>query len=112
MNKERNLLEDPEKHDVCLNDLIMDLAAMTQDAATLEYSASNMKALRKHKKDVRDFEKTFLAYKKRLKDEVTPEIVAFLDGKPKAKSRGRSENIIEYNERRKAEKLKSENSNQ
>lgn len=109
MDKERNLLEDPERQDVCLNDLIMDLAAMTQDVATLEFSVSNMKALRKHKKDFREFMEKALMYKRRLKDEVTPEIVAFLDGKPKGKPRGRTENITEFNAKRKADKLKSEN---
>lgn len=107
--KERNLLEDPERQDICLNDLIMDLAAMTQDVATLEYSVSSKKILNKHKREVREFEKKLVLYKRRLKDEVTPEIVAFLDGRPKAKPRGRTENITEYNERRRAEKLKSEN---
>ena len=107
--KERNLLEDIEKQDICLNDLIMDLAAMTQDAATLEYSVSNMKALKKHKKDMRMFVEKVLLYKRRLKDEVTPEIVAFLDGKPKGKPRGRTENITEFNAKRKADRLKLEN---
>ncbi len=110
--KERNLLEDIEKQDICLNDLIMDLAAMTQDAATLEYSVSNMKALKKHKKDMRMFVEKVLLYKRRLKDEVTPEIVAYIDGLPKGKPRGRVENILEYNERRRKEKLKAENSKQ
>ncbi len=107
--KERNLLEDTEKQDVCLNDLIMNLASMTQDVAVLEYSVSSMKVLQKHKKEVREFEKKLVEYKRRLKDEVTPEIVAYLDGKPKGKPRGRTANITEYNERRRAEKLKSEN---
>ena len=107
--KERNLLEDTEKQDICLNDLIMDLASMTGDAARLEYSVSNNKALTKHKKDLREFEQKLLKYKKRLKEEVTPEIIAYIDGLPKRKPRGRSENITEYNEKRKADKLKSEN---
>ena len=107
--KERNLLEDPERQDMCLNDLIMDLAAMAQDVAVLEFSVSNKKVLNKHKRDVREFEKKLLIYKKRLKDEVTPEIVAFLDGKPKGKPRGRTENITEFNAKRKADRLKLEN---
>lgn len=105
-NKVRNLLEDPTKDKICLNDLIMELAAMSGDVATLEYSVSNKKALNRLKKALIEFEKNVIAYKRRIKDEVTPEIVAYIDGLPKAKPRGRIENILEYNEKRRNQKNK------
>ncbi len=103
--KVRILLEDPRENHVCLRDLIMMLAAMSADVSTLEYSNSSKLALTNHKRDLRKFAKALAIYRTRIKDEVQPDIIRFLEGAPK-KPRGRSENIIEFNQKR-SENLKN-----
>lgn len=99
--KVRNLLEDPWKKNICLKELIMELVAMTKDVSALEYSVSNKIALDTHKRALRKFQKNYDIYRARIKEEVTPDIIRFLDGLPK-KPRGRPDNIIEFNKKRSA----------
>lgn len=108
-NKERDLLMDPTNQEVCLNDLILKLSSMTNDVATLEFTVSSKTTLNTHKRELREFQKLFLIYKSRIANEVTQDIVRYLDGLPKAKPRGRTENITEWNAMRKSKKQESEN---
>ena len=99
----RRLLEDPRKEVVCLNDLIIFLATMVNDVSTLEV-ANEKKPLERHKRDLRSFATLLDEYRFRIKTEVTRDILKFHAEKPKGAVRGRPENILEANEKRRKAK--------
>jgi len=73
--KIRNVLNDPYEEDVCLDDVIKALVGSGKGLAPLEYK-NTKHALKTGKRAFKEAKMVFLAFEKRLKEEIGADIIA------------------------------------
>lgn len=77
MSKLRNVLEDPLGQEVCLKDVLEAFIGCSKRMSALEYKNSAW-ALREAKKALREAEKVMLEFKRRIKVDITEEVIEAL----------------------------------
>ena len=101
--KIRDLVYSKDPDDIVLNLIVEHIAIMGKDATELEIQ-DNRAALKRHKKDAAALVEFARLYERKIKEEVQSSILG-PKSVGKGAARGRTENIIEHNQKRAAEKL-------
>lgn len=93
--KKRNLLSDPVKEELCLDDLVHALIGCSKSLAILEHKNTGP-ALSRSKKDLIEFKKKFIEFETRIKKQITYEVKEEISKKDKSIIYGNPSKIVPY----------------
>lgn len=93
--KIRNLLSDPVKQEICLDDLVHKLIGCGIQLSNLE-TKNTGDALKASKKALAEFQKDFTEFQLRIRTTVTNEVMETISKRDKSVKIGNPEKLLEY----------------